>query len=216
MKVRPTGRAPGYADTVEFPDLRYAPALRTPYDGAVVELPPPPGLHGCRLSEAVGMRRSARAPAPGAPELLPVLSALLHYTLRLHGDRRRVPSAGALHPLECYIAAEGALYWYDPSAHHLVAVAGHPDAVRERAAQAMGADEPPRAVLLACEREGRTRVKYGKGYGGALVAREVGVLYGYWGLLCAALGAGGCCLGPMAWRVAGWSCERPRGAFAVW
>ena len=212
------------------PDPAYAPAFRAPHRGPQTMLPPPPPLDR-PLGEAIEYRKSSRAGGMAAEVFWPVLSALLHYTLRTAEepvDRgwpyettwRRAPSAGGMYPLECYVALPGGLSWYDPRGHRLVdAPSGETtlaDTARELAAGSMYAWQPPRCVLLLAERAGRRYPQARESGNAALVSQDVGVLYGHWGLLCAALDVGGCCLGPAAWDVPGWPWEPLRGAFAVW
>lgn len=136
---------------------------------------PPPAIPDISLADALRTRRSARG-LGGGPLPLAALSVLLHAAQGIthraadagRPDLRSAPSAGALYPLDLYLAAPridalpAGLYHYDPGGHAVVRLRrGDPTA-----ALAVGLVEPAVAeaaaaviVLVACFP--RSRVKYG-------------------------------------------------------
>jgi SagB-type dehydrogenase family enzyme len=92
---------------------------------------PPPSLGSTTLRDALALRRSVRTYGD-EPVSLGELASLLHAAYGVTGaidgtaqQLRAIPSAGALYPLELYVAAgrvdglEEAMYHYDPLAHVL-------------------------------------------------------------------------------------------------
>ena len=143
--------------------------------GTLSETPlPPPILTGRKsLEEALALRRSVRA-YQDTPLTLQELAQLLWAAQGITHEQgfRTAPSAGALYPLELYVATPEGLYRYDP-ASHLLQVISQDDlrpalyaaaleqepvrqalavfvlaAVYERTAQKYGADRSPRYVHL--------------------------------------------------------------------
>lgn len=135
---------------------------------------PPPSLGSATLREALARRRSVRTYS-GAPVALGELSSVLHAAYGVTGaiagsaqQLRATPSAGALYPLELYVAAgrveglEEALYHYDPLAHvlerlraiafaeELGSLSPYPDVLRASA-----------AVIVTTAIFWRSRFKYG-------------------------------------------------------
>jgi SagB-type dehydrogenase family enzyme len=98
-------------------------------DAAVVQLPPPAFDGRCSIWEAMKTRRSVRefGGNPVSPDqLASLLWAAQGITARLQGyGLRTAPSAGALYPLELYLAAnnvssiEPGLYHYAVEVHQL-------------------------------------------------------------------------------------------------
>jgi SagB-type dehydrogenase family enzyme len=83
---------------------------------------PPPNLDGdMSLEEALTRRRTVRR-----FEDLPLTDAELGQLLwagqgiTSKGGRRTAPSAGALYPLELFVATEEGVFHYDPEAHQLI------------------------------------------------------------------------------------------------
>jgi SagB-type dehydrogenase family enzyme len=135
---------------------------------------PPASLGAATLREVLARRRSARTYG-GAPIALGELASVLHAAYGVTGviegtpqRLRAIPSAGALYPLELYVAAgrvdglEEALYHYDPLAHaverlrpisfgdEVGAVSPYPDVLRASA-----------AVIVTTAVFWRSRFKYG-------------------------------------------------------
>ncbi len=138
-----------------------------------VELPPPARTGRMSLEEALARRRSVRKLSDkplSDRELSQLLWAAQGIT---HGEGlRTAPSAGALYPLEIYVATATGLFHYDPPRHQLhrrseldlrpalyrAALSQEPvreaaavfvvAAVYERTAQKYGADRSPRYVHL--------------------------------------------------------------------
>jgi SagB-type dehydrogenase family enzyme len=135
---------------------------------------PKPDLGGISLAEALTRRRSRRSDASkrlGLPQLATLLGAAYGVTARLdaYGQTfRTAPSAGALYPLELYVATrlvdgvDQALFHYDPlrhalerlrpldPGHELEPLAPYPELVRECA-----------AVIVMTAMLWRSRFKYG-------------------------------------------------------
>ncbi len=135
-----------------------------------IALPEPRRDGEVSVERALAKRRSIRRFAPG-PLPLPAVSQLLWAAQGITGPGglRTAPSAGALYPLEVYLAAgavEGVaagLYRYEPGLHRLV-LASRGDrrsAITEATfGQDWVADAP--AILLVAAVERRTARKYGK------------------------------------------------------
>ena len=88
---------------------------------SILRLPPPEQKGKMSLEEALGRRRSVReftCEALTERELSQLLWAAQGIT---HAEGlRAVPSAGALYPLELYVASAGGFYRYEPRPHQLV------------------------------------------------------------------------------------------------
>ncbi|MGH2970915.1 MAG: SagB/ThcOx family dehydrogenase [Gaiellaceae bacterium] len=151
------------------------------------DLPRPLRPH-CSLWSALERRRSRRAFAGelGADQLATLLDAA--YGIRA-GNRRTVPSAGALYPLEIHVAIRSrGMYRYDPELH---ALEEHdlcdPWPALEAACPLPELLENGFAALLLLAVFGRTRFKYGqRGYRFALL--EAGHVAQNVALAAAALG----------------------------
>ena len=135
---------------------------------------PKPRLRGeASLEELIGKRRTVRefAPTPlTLRQLSQVLWAAQGITNRENGFRA-VPSAGALYPLELYVACgensvkglNGGLWRYDPKEHSIVQ-AGTLDRRKLIALHShhqMWAAAAPITLVIACE-YARTTKKYGE------------------------------------------------------
>jgi len=123
------GRLAALVELARSPELQQtvARSSRTHEHRPGVELPDA-GLGRARLARALASRRSRPGPA-GAALPQRALAAVLAAAHRSAGGRRAVPSAGALYPLELYVAAlaveavDPAVYHYDPFRHRLARLA---------------------------------------------------------------------------------------------
>ncbi|MCC6522899.1 MAG: SagB/ThcOx family dehydrogenase [Polyangiaceae bacterium] len=127
-------------------------------------LPAPRASGGMSLEEAIARRRSVRAfasaPLPEA-SLATLLWAAQGVTER-GGSGRAAPSAGALYPLELYLATADGLFHYRPAEHALARVGGADvrPALAHAALDQRAAVEAP-AVLVVVGYAARTRARYG-------------------------------------------------------
>jgi SagB-type dehydrogenase family enzyme len=138
---------------------------------------PRPSLRGfLSLEETLAARRSVRefrdAPLTSA-QIAQLLWAAQGIT---HGDgRRTAPSAGALYPLELYLARAGRLDHYDPARHRLVRRSDRDprqDLFRASHSQEQVRDAP--AVFVIAAVYARTESKYGKARAPRYVHMEAG------------------------------------------
>lgn len=139
-------------------------------DAAHIQLPRPRLHSATSLEAALAARRSLRSFA-NKPVTLNELSQLLWAAQGITDSRglRTAPSAGALYPLELYIAAgnvsglAAGTYQYAPDGHHLRQVADG-DQRAELAAAALGQPpirKGPVVIAIAADYR-RTTVKYGE------------------------------------------------------
>jgi SagB-type dehydrogenase family enzyme len=136
----------------------------------VVSLPEPDREGSVPLEAALCERRSTREYGDAALTLSEVGQLLWAAQGITHGGARRTaPSAGALYPLEVYVAVgeveglESGLYRYRPDGHDLV-VAGDEDLRAELASAASGQSQvaaAPAVIVIAAAIE-RTAAKYGQ------------------------------------------------------
>ena len=113
--------------------------------GDAEQVPLDASVAGLLLDDAAGITRARSFPGLGT----------FHF--------RRYSSAGALHPLEAYVAAPGGLYAYDPVAPALVRLAAY-DA-RPALAAAVAQPAEAEAVVVVTGVLARTAWKYGeRGY----------------------------------------------------
>jgi SagB-type dehydrogenase family enzyme len=144
------------------------------------------------LEEALVLRRSVREFDP-APLALEELGQLLWAAQGITHERgfRTAPSAGALYPLEVYVATEEAVLHYDPHGHRLTAVS--PDDARTALCDvALGQDvvrEAPVVFIVTAVYE-RTEGKYGSTRSPRYVHLEAGHAAQNLLLQAAALGLG--------------------------
>lgn len=129
----------------------------------LIALPAPTDLSGVTLARALELRRSVREFGPRAlsrAELSNLFWAAQGIT---HGDGlRTAPSAGALYPLELYVATAGGLHRYHPRGHRLEPIAAaDPRRAIERAALGQEAVGGAPAVFVIAAVYRRTAVKYG-------------------------------------------------------
>ena len=135
-----------------------------------IKLPQPRFESRVSIEAALSKRRSVRSYSPD-PLHLSEISQLLWSAQGLTGAKRyrTAPSAGALYPLEIYLAAgslhdlQSGIYKYDPSEHRIVKTAE--DARRTelcRAGLGQGSLRTAPAVLVFCAVFGRVTQKYGR------------------------------------------------------
>src|SRR3990170_3156734 len=132
------------------------------HEADVIELPPPSPVVDLSLEEVLAARRSVRDFTP-EPLTVQELSQLLWAAQGLTSEwgGRTAPSAGALYPLELYLATPEGLYHYLPEVHR-VEILARDDLRSPLAAAALGqaavADAP--AVLIISGVYARTAAKY--------------------------------------------------------
>jgi len=148
-----------------------------------IALPEPAKTGSMSLEEALSLRRSRRDLAPG-PVTLQQVSQILWAAqgITAKGKYRTAPSAGALYPIEIYLAAENVdalepgLYHYTPQGHSLTLHAK--GSLANKIAQAaLGQGSLTRAsatVIITAVME-RTSKKYGERTD-RYVAEEVGAI----------------------------------------
>lgn len=132
-------------------------------DRAVTPLPPPTMNGEMPLEEALVRRRSVRkfdAQTLTSGELGQLLWAAQGITDER--GRRTAPSAGALYPLEVYVATADGVFHYQPQGHQLLVTS--PEDGRERLYKAASNQESVRqapAVFIVTAVYERTSDKYG-------------------------------------------------------
>ncbi len=142
---------------------------------ARITLPPPDRTGRMTLEEALARRRSARefaAQALSKQELSQLLWAAQGITSP--DGRRTAPSAGALFPLELYVATASGFYHYDPHEHSLdLHSEGDLRPALYRASEQDSVREAPSVFVIAAVYE-RTESKYGRERGPRYVHLEAG------------------------------------------
>jgi SagB-type dehydrogenase family enzyme len=129
----------------------------------MITLPQPAFKGGMSLEEALHARRTVRSFAPNALSVSQ-LSQLLWATYGITDPRREMrtaPSAGALYPLDCYLAVgeegveglAGGVYQYLPSPHALevLTVGDKRRAVAQASLGQMWMAEAPIMVIITAE-----------------------------------------------------------------
>lgn len=165
----------------------------TPEGGEVRALPPADPQGSAPLEKTIAARRSVRE-FEAEPLTERQLSQLLWAAQGVTGDDglRSAPSAGALYPLEIYVATVGGLFHYGPERHELTAVrAGDPRPAMCRAALRQEAVREAPAVFVIAAVHARMDKKYGKTWSRRYVAMEVGHAAQNLLLQAVALGLGG-------------------------
>ena len=125
---------------------------------------PPPALAGdTSLEELLGLRRSVRQ-YNDQPLTIAELGQLLWAAQGITSERglRTAPSAGALYPLEIYLATAQGVFHYDPQSHQLLVVS-QDDARTDLHAAALRQDpvrQAPAVFIVTAVYE-RTAKKYG-------------------------------------------------------
>jgi SagB-type dehydrogenase family enzyme len=132
--------------------------------GAVTPLPTPLLAGQMSLEETLARRRSVRE-FDDRPLTTEQLSQLLWAAQGITNQRgyRTAPSAGALYPLEVYVATQEGVFHYDPDSHHLIVHSG--DDARASLFEAALRQEPIRqapAVFVLTAVYERTATKYGE------------------------------------------------------
>ena len=142
----------------------------------IIQLPAPDQKGKMSLEEALAHRRSVREftrEALTQRELSQLLWAAQGIT---HAeDLRAAPSAGALYPLEIYVATAGGFYHYEPNRLRLVQLSDrdHRAAMRRAALDQAAITEGPAVFVIAAVYE-RTSRKYGAARTPRYVHMEVG------------------------------------------
>lgn len=144
--------------------------------GDAVKLPRPESRGPLTLEEAISRRRSQRE-FRDEPLTAEMLSQLLWAAAGIthHEGYRTAPSAGALYPLEVYLASASGLHHYEPREHRLTATLDR-DPRRDIYRAALEQEalvEAPAVVVIAAVYE-RTAVKYGRARAERYVHMEVG------------------------------------------
>lgn len=139
------------------------PAAQTGEPGGVTPLPPPALAGQMSLETALGQRRSVRE-FKARPLTSAELGQLLWAAQGMTGPRgyRTAPSAGALYPLEVYVATVDGLFHYEVDRHAL-AVVGRSDvrtALYQAALRQVAVGRAPAVFVIAAVYE-RTVTKYG-------------------------------------------------------
>ena len=144
--------------------------------GDTVKLPKPESRGPLSLEEALARRRSQRTFA-GEPLTAEMLSQLLWASSGItHQDGyRTAPSAGALYPLEIYLASASGFYRYESRGHQLV-MRLERDLRREICRAALDQEaliEAPAVFVVAAVYE-RTAAQYGRARSERYVHLEAG------------------------------------------
>ena len=164
---------------------------------SILRLPPPEQKGKMSLEEALGRRRSVREftrEALTERELSQLLWAAQGIT---HAEGlRAVPSAGALYPLELYVASAGGFYRYEPRPHQLVRLSDRDlrAAMRRAELDQEAITQAPAVFVIAAVYE-RTSRKYGAARTPRYVHMEVGHAAQNLLLEAVALGLGGVPIG---------------------
>ncbi len=160
----------------QAPPTTVPPERKTQRPGVSSALPTPAESGSLSLEEALRLRRSVREfdrRALSDREISQLLWAVQGIT---HPDGyRTAPSAGALYPLEIYVATGTGLYHYKLRGHRLAQRS--PADVRpamQRAALGQEATGEAPAVFVIAAVYGRTAVKYGASRGERYVHLEAG------------------------------------------
>jgi SagB-type dehydrogenase family enzyme len=157
------------------------------------DLPAPATRGSVSVEEALAARRSVREFAAD-PLTAAQLSQLLWSAQGVTGRQglRAAPSAGALYPLEVYVATAGGVHHYEPRAHRLVARTDRDlrsALARAALGQACVAEAP--AVFVIAAVQARVEVKYGRARSPRYVHLEAGHAAQNLLLQATALGLGG-------------------------
>lgn len=168
-------------------------AATKPRRAEAITLPAPNLKGGLSLQEALARRRSVREFLP-APLTLQELGQLLWAMQGIthDGNLRTAPSAGALYPLEIYVATSEGLFHYDPRRHELqTRSAADLRPLLSRAALEQEAVREAPAVFVIAAVYQRTAQKYGPARAPRYVHMEAGHVAQNLLLQAVALGLGG-------------------------
>lgn len=126
-------------------------------------LPPPAYTGSLALEEVLARRRSVRT-FDDTPLTAAELGQLLWAAQGISGEGgfRTAPSAGALYPLEVYVATAEGVFHYEPQGHRLRVVSGENrrPALYEAALRQDAVRQAPAVFVIAAVYE-RTAAKYG-------------------------------------------------------
>jgi SagB-type dehydrogenase family enzyme len=165
--------------------------------GKIVKLPVPEQKGKMSVEEAVARRRSVREftrESLTERELSQLLWAAQGITHP--GGLRAAPSAGALYPLEIYVATAGGFYHYEPRPHRLIPLSDR-DLRAALCGAALGQEaitQAPAVFVMAAVYE-RTSRKYGAARAPRYVHLEAGHAAENLLLEAVALGLGGVTIG---------------------
>jgi len=162
-----------------------------------LRLPPPEQKGTMSLEEALARRRSVREFTPDALSEREVSQLLWAAQGITHTEGLRTsPSAGALHPLELYVASAGGFYRYEPRPHQLIRISERDlrAAMRRTALDQEAITEAPTVFVIAAVYERISR-KYGAARTPRYVHMEVGHAAQNLLLEAVALGLGGVLVG---------------------
>lgn len=149
---------------------------RAPDSLSVVTLPAPRRDGTVSLESALRRRRSVRS-FTDAPLTAVEIGQLLWAAQGVTDPRgsRTAPSAGALYPLECYVATPDALLHYMPNVHRLLAhVPGDQRGALAAAAYGQSAVADAAVVIVITAVYARTAEKYGEERAFRYAAMEAG------------------------------------------
>ncbi len=140
-----------------------APRVPTTDASAVIPLPPPAVSGDKSLEEVLAQRRSVREfgdqllTTAQIGQLLWAAQGITH-----EQGHRTAPSAGALYPLELYVATSEGVFHYDPASHQLLQTKqGDPRANLYQAALRQESVRQAPAVFIVAAVYERTASKYG-------------------------------------------------------
>ncbi|HET8542787.1 MAG TPA: SagB/ThcOx family dehydrogenase [Anaeromyxobacter sp.] len=172
-------RGSSYPARVGLPGLTLSarPPVYLEYPGEGIPLPPPASRGGAGVVEAYEAWRTGRPLGAAGPLTLETLASLLHHAQGISAtvqrqsvdfELRTAPSAGALYPVNLYLAAEQVpglapgFYYYHPKRHALLLVRadGYPPSRLAVASGSPGAFERAPAALVLTVTFGRTAFKY--------------------------------------------------------
>jgi SagB-type dehydrogenase family enzyme len=204
--------APGPVGAVGRPDdERLPPPPRMPPAKATVDLPVPAQPPAMTFQQVLDARSSRRTPDPRACLTSALLGSLLWAAARdlsppwhdYDGHERHTrpyPAAGGIHAYDLFLALDAptgaltAFSRYEPDRHCLSPIPGDPAKLLQDAADSMGVETPPQAVIIVSARFGLMTQKYGMA-SYALMLKDAGVLMQTLHLCATALGIGSCILG---------------------
>ncbi len=169
---------------------------------AKIKLPPPKIRGKISVEEAIAKRRTHRA-YEKTPLTVQEVSQLLFASQGINNgkNRRTVPSAGALYPIEVYLASGNVkgvapgIYKYHPEKHQLLRIAEGDKRKDLLAATSFQfwIEEAP-AIIILCGTPWKTMIKYGW-RGRSFILMEIGHAGQNISLQAIPLGMGTVCMG---------------------